>query len=661
LEPAVTGSAEPDTLAWRAGDAQVIRDVVDQVPVMMISLEGSRHVIRTVNAALRDFAGRSDLIGEPLPAVLAGIAGQQIVDLLDRVYETGIPAAGHEWRVPVRHSPEAQEQEAFIDFAVRPWRAADGTIRGLVATGIEVTASARRRRDGEPGSGDAGPGPVSARDMTASLQAALLPAAVPVLPRAGIAASYLVAGSDDAAGGDWFDAIPLDDGQVALIVGDVVGHGVAATAAMAQLRAVLAELLLAGAAIGAVGDRLDAFAARVPALHAATLALAIMDPESGALQYITCGHPPPLLIAADGTTRFLAGSGAGPLGTGSQQGPCTGTLEPGDVIFLYSDGLIERPGLTLAGSMAELARVAADAAANRILPASAPATAAERVCRLTVELLSRTGYCDDITALAVERRRDGVADIRLTVPSEVHSLRVLRQALTDWLVPLEPRPDDLDAVHMAVVEIVTNAIEHAYPEAEPGPIDFALSLLDDGQVECVVTDYGNWRPPAEAEDDRGNGLMVARHLVEQMQVTHPPSDSGQPGTVVTLRHHLVRPVTMLAEEGAGPALVGAETGFGVITEPVKGAARALVHGVIDITTADQLRRRLLAACKGGTLPLTVDLTGVTRLASAGVSTLFELARQLRLHEHSLALVARAGSPVQAVLDIVRLPHAPGES
>jgi anti-anti-sigma regulatory factor len=118
---------------------------------------------------------------------------------------------------------------------------------------------------------------------------------------------------------------------------------------------------------------------------------------------------------------------------------------------------------------------------------------------------------------------------------------------------------------------------------------------------------------------------------------------------------------MLAEEGARPAVFGAETGFGVITEPVKGAARALVHGVIGITTADQLRRRLLAACKGGTLPLTVDLTGVTRLASAGVSTLFELARQLGLHEHSLALVARAGSPVQTVLDIVRLPHAPGES
>ena len=108
-------------------------------------------------------------------------------------------------------------------------------------------------------------------------------------------------------------------------------------------------------------------------------------------------------------------------------------------------------------------------------------------------------------------------------------------------------------------------------EPQPGPIDFALSLLDDGRVECVVTDYGSWRPPAEAEDDRGNGLMVARHLVDEMQVTHPGPKpgptAGQAGTVVTLRHHLMRPVIMLADESAQPALFGAETGFGVITEP----------------------------------------------------------------------------------------------
>ncbi len=88
---------------------------------------------------------------------------------------------------------------------------------------------------------DAARGNPAGRGIVAELQEALLPTALPVLPRARIAARYLVAGQEQAAGGDWFDAIPLDGGAVALVVGDVVGHGLSASAAMGQLRAVLAR------------------------------------------------------------------------------------------------------------------------------------------------------------------------------------------------------------------------------------------------------------------------------------------------------------------------------------------------------------------------------------------------------------------------------------
>src|SRR6185312_8527005 len=101
------------------------------------------------------------------------------------------------------------------------------------------------------------------RSIVAELQEALLPTALPVLPRARIAARYLVAGQEQAAGGDWFDAIPLDGGAVALVVGDVVGHGLSASAAMGQLRAVLAELLAAEPDLRLVLGRTDAFAARM--------------------------------------------------------------------------------------------------------------------------------------------------------------------------------------------------------------------------------------------------------------------------------------------------------------------------------------------------------------------------------------------------------------
>ena len=91
------------------------------------------------------------------------------------------------------------------------------------------------------------------RAIVAELQEALLPTALPVLPRARIAARYLVAGQEQAAGGDWFDAIPLNGGAVALVVGDVIGHGLSASAAMGQLRAVLVIVLTMLVAVMVMG------------------------------------------------------------------------------------------------------------------------------------------------------------------------------------------------------------------------------------------------------------------------------------------------------------------------------------------------------------------------------------------------------------------------
>src|ERR1700691_1837977 len=145
--------------------------------------------------------------------------------------------------------------------------------------------------------------------MILMLQDALLPTALPVLPRARVAARYLVAGHEQAAGGDWFDAIPLGNGRIALIVGDVVGHGIAASAAMGQLRA---ELFAAEPDLARVLERATAFAARTAALRAATLAVVVLHPAEGTLRYTTCGHPPPLVIAADGAPRFLESSPTGP-------------------------------------------------------------------------------------------------------------------------------------------------------------------------------------------------------------------------------------------------------------------------------------------------------------------------------------------------------------
>src|SRR5271166_1702751 len=507
--------------------------------------------------------------------------------------------------------------------------------------------------------GDAGPAGDSVRDrgIVAVLQEALLPAALPVLPRARIAARYLVAGQDQAAGGDWFDAIPLADGSVALVVGDVVGHGVVAAAAMGQLRAVLAELLAAEADLGTVLERADAFAARTPALRAATLALAVLDPARGTLRYTTCGHPPPLVIGIDRAARYLEGTGTGPLGTGSPPVLATSALAPGELLMLYSEGMAEL-AVAAAGAVAE-------APAERALAPAADPAAAERVCQRTVELLTRTGRADDITTLAAQRLADPVPALRLELPSERASLTAARDAFAGWLSRLGAAADDADALHLALVEVFTNAIEHAYPRGEPGIIELEATLGDDGNVECRVTDHGSWRQPNPADADRGHGLMVAGQVVDQLLVSHPrrlaDGTAGSRGTIVTLRHRLGRPAVLASGHDSAHAGHPADPPFAVDTSIAESAtARALVRGPVDITTADQLARRLLSVSRGGTVPLVADLTGVTQLASAGVRALYAVSGQMAAHGQDLTLITAPGSAAHAVLDLVRLAHVAGE-
>jgi anti-sigma regulatory factor (Ser/Thr protein kinase)/anti-anti-sigma regulatory factor len=619
---------DDDTLGRLVGDANVVRDAFEQLPMVLMALDGPDHRLAAMNAAYRAFAGRSDIIGVAYRDAFPELAGQRQADLLDRVYATGEPETGP-------------------DFTVLPRRAADGTVNGLLIIATDVTDQAA----GNP----------AAREIAAELQEALLPTALPVLPQARIAARYLVAGHEQSAGGDWFDAIPLADGGVALVVGDVVGHGVAASAAMGQLRAVLAELLAAEVDLGRVLQRTDAFAARIPALRAATLALAVLDPADGTLRYATCGHPPPLVVGPGGAARYLEGTGTGPLGIGSAPVLAVSALAPGELVLLYSDGLIDGPNRTVAEGMAELA-----AAASRALALGEDPAAAERVCQLTVGLLTRTGHADDITALAAQRLTGPVPALHLDLPSERPSLTTARDAFAGWLGRLDVAADDVDALHLAMVEVFTNAIEHAYPPDEPGLIEFDASLGDDGSVECVITDHGTWRQPDPAEADRGHGLMVAGHVVDTLLVSHPSQGTdgeGAPGTTVTLRHRLRRPAILASGSyHSSPAEPPAEPVFTVDTSVAQGTtARALVGGTVDITTADQLARRLLSVSRGGTVPLVADLTGVTQLASAGVRALYAVSAQLAAHGQNLTLVTALGSAVHGVLDLVRLDYVTPEA
>ncbi|MGY1713785.1 SpoIIE family protein phosphatase [Geodermatophilus sp. SYSU D01106] len=652
------GGADADRLV---GDASAVRVAYDQMPLILCVYGGPEHAVVAANGAMRAFFGRDDLVGLPIRDALPELEGQHIFELLDEVLATGRDRVAREWRLQVDPGGTGELQEVFLDFHLAPTRSADGEVDGVATFAHDVTEQVLARQAAQEQAADAERRFRDARALVTTLQEALLPATLPVLPGARISARYLVAAGDQVAGGDWFDAIPLPAGTVALVVGDVVGHGVAASAAMGQLRAVLGDALLAGLGPAEALARADAFAARNPRLHAATVALVVLDPATGALRYACCGQPPPLVVDEEGTTRFLAPGAAGPLGTaapGSVPEITDDVLAPGETVLLYSDGLIERPFRSIADGMAELAGVASDAAANRALPLGAPGTPDERLCRLTVELLTRTGYDDDVTTLAAHRLPVPVPPLHADSGTARDEVRRLRRTVDAWLDELDPAADDRGAVELAVWEAVANAVDHAYPRGETGPVRLDAVLLPDGVLECRVADEGRWRDPDPGASHRGRGLLLAQQLTDSLHVQR--SDGGS-GTVVTLRHRLHRPAMLGADADAGPgAAAPPREPFGVVPgEPdgTPGAVRLRVSGPVDVTSVDELDRTVAAATRGGVLSLTLDLSAVTLLASAGVQVLHRVRDQLAGHGRELVLLAPPGSAARAVLDLVRLPAA----
>jgi anti-anti-sigma factor len=153
--------------------------------------------------------------------------------------------------------------------------------------------------------------------------------------------------------------------------------------------------------------------------------------------------------------------------------------------------------------------------------------------------------------------------------------------------------------------------------------------------------------------------MVAGQVVDQLQVSHP-SRAGTPpgagGTIVRLRHRLRRPAVVGA--GSSARVGGPASGppFTVDAGTDRAVARVWAAGPVDASTAAQLSRRLLTASAGGTLPLTVDLTNVSYLASAGIRALYQVRQQLSAHRQNLRLLAVPGSSVALILDQAHLSH-----
>ncbi|WP_372511281.1 SpoIIE family protein phosphatase [Streptomyces cylindrosporus] len=355
------------------------------------------------------------------------------------------------------------------------------------------------------------------REHTAAitLQRSLLPQALTGGTALEVASAYLPADPTDGVGGDWFDVIPLSGARVGLVVGDVVGHGITAAAAMGRLRTAVQTLadmelppdeLLAhldDLVLRLSAEKTDEEAADrgASAFLGATCLYAVYDPVTGRCTMARAGHPPPVVISPDGQVSFPEPPAGPPLGLGAMAFEA-GEIELAEnsVLGLYTDGLIEgadgdmergmtRLGALLARSDTDLSALCTSAV-RQLVPVPQPDDIALLLAR------THTLGADQVVSWDVPVDPSAVADLRARATRQVEAWGLDDLAMTTELV---------------VSELVTNAIRYAEP-----PI--RLRLLRDASLTCEVADASSTAPRlrhARSTDEGGRGLFLVAQLTDR--------------------------------------------------------------------------------------------------------------------------------------------------
>jgi serine phosphatase RsbU (regulator of sigma subunit)/anti-sigma regulatory factor (Ser/Thr protein kinase) len=289
------------------------------------------------------------------------------------------------------------------------------------------------------------------RQLAETLQRSLLPRGMPTSALLTSASRYLPGARGTQIGGDWYDLIELDDGSLFLVVGDVMGRGVQAAAVMGQLRATVRAYAFEGHGPAAVLRRLDRVVEALEDLHFTTCVVGRLEPRTRRLTLAAAGHLPPLAVDPDGTARFLELDPGLPLGVGGgtyvEQ---TLVLDPGTLLLLYTDGLVEDRDNPVTDGMEQL----------RLAAAEDPVRSPEELCDRVLKALGRDGDHDDDTAMLALLLADGeAAPLVLDLPAVPTSASEVRRALRH-LLDGEPAAVR-DTALLLVTELVTNAARHA--------------------------------------------------------------------------------------------------------------------------------------------------------------------------------------------------------
>lgn len=358
------------------------------------------------------------------------------------------------------------------------------------------------------------------------LQHSLLAGDPPADKRFSVATVYRPGVELLAVGGDFYDVFLASDGVLAVVVGDVVGRGLAAASAMGQLRS--AVRAVAGPDVGPARllNRLDRFVEQVEAAGMATLAYAELDLATGLLRYACAGHPPPLLLRTERDAELLWEGRSTPLGAfvrPVERSEAAVQLAPGDRLMLYTDGLFERRDRGLDEGL-ELVVQATEGSEGMPLD--------DAVRSLTTRLLADESTRDDVCVLLL-RWIGGDFDRHLS--ADLTGLSELRHDLAAWLVDQQVTPAVAEDLVLATSEALANAAEHGSGLQPDERVHLRVRLADaaheTAEVVVQVADRGRWRTGASSHE-RGRGLTIIGALVDEVTV------DDRDGTRVVLRRRL---------------------------------------------------------------------------------------------------------------------------
>ncbi len=344
-------------------------------------------------------------------------------------------------------------------------------------------------------------------EMAVTLQRSLLPRGLPEQNALDVAYRYLPAQA--GVGGDWFDVIPLSGARVALVVGDVVGHGLHAAATMGRLRTTVLNFSTLDLAPDELLGHLDELVVRMDqdegtgggAITGATCLYAIYDAVSGRFTIARAGHPGPALVLPDGTVSFPEMPAGLPLGIGGMPFEMTEFQVPeGSRLVLYTDGLVERRDRDIDDGLELLRRSLTDRDRTP-----------EETCDDVLDAMMPSHPGDDVALLVARTRTlDPSRRIQWDVPPDPAAVAGVRKQAIRWLSD-QGLDEEGFVTELILSELVTNAIRYG---SEP----IKVRLLHDRSLICEVSDCSSTSPHlryAATTDEGGRGLFLVAQFAER--------------------------------------------------------------------------------------------------------------------------------------------------